>query len=111
MFAISTFSLDSSTFELSIGDSSAKHGAAPKKQSVKRNAVAFVFMRDDSKLGLHFRSTFPFARRGMPWIVNAHREGENVSWAPVINWLVAESGTSNWKSVKTAPAVASDTKD
>lgn len=67
-------------------------------------------MRADSKLGLHLRSTFLFAHRGTPGIINALREEENISWAPIIGWLVARSGTNNQKFVKTASAVASDTK-
>jgi hypothetical protein len=40
-----TFDLDSFGFEVLIRGSSAKHNAAPKKQSAKINPVVFIFMR------------------------------------------------------------------
>jgi hypothetical protein len=40
-----SFDLDSSSFEVPICGSSAKHNAAPKKQSANINPVVFVFMR------------------------------------------------------------------
>jgi hypothetical protein len=40
-----TFDLDSFGFEVLICGSSAKHNAAPKKQSAKINPVVFIFMR------------------------------------------------------------------
>jgi hypothetical protein len=51
-----SFDLDSSSFEVAICGSSAKHKPAPKKQSVKINPVVFVFM-SRSNLDLHFPST------------------------------------------------------
>jgi hypothetical protein len=40
-----TFDLDSFGFEVLIRGSSAKHNAAPKKQSAKINPFVFIFMR------------------------------------------------------------------
>src|SRR2546421_12884156 len=53
MFAISTFSLDSFTFELSIGDSSARHSAAPTKQSVNQRSC-FCFHESCFEIGSAF---------------------------------------------------------
>jgi hypothetical protein len=56
-----SFDLDSSSFEVPICRSSAKHNPVPKKQSAKINPVVFVFIRR-SNLDLHSPSTFLCSR-------------------------------------------------
>src|SRR6267154_5103738 len=65
-----TFDLDS--VEVLICGSSAKHNAAPKKQSAKINPVVFVFMRSIES-GSLFPVNISLFRGRTIWIVDAHR--------------------------------------
>src|SRR5262249_7301730 len=75
-----TFDLDSLRFEVLVCGSSAKHNAAPKKQSAKINPVVCVFMRRSNR-DLHFPSTFLCSRTTVQ-IVGAFRpRRKRLNWS------------------------------
>jgi hypothetical protein len=73
-----TFDLDSFGFEVLICGSSAKHNAAPKKQSVKINPVGFIFIRPIES-GSLFPVNISLFRGRTIWIVDAYRRDGSAS--------------------------------
>src|SRR5882724_977099 len=83
-----TFDLDSFGFEVLIGGSSAKHNAAPKKQSAKINPVVFIFMRPIES-GSLFPVNISLFRGRTIWIADAYRRKEK-------RFVVRADENPNW---------------
>src|SRR5438270_6104583 len=81
-----TFDLDS--VEVLICGSSAKHNAAPKKQSAKINPVVFIFVRPIESGSLFPVNISLFLGR-IIWIVDAYRSDEK-------RFVVCVDQESNW---------------